>query len=545
MNNLKLICISAGILLLFFSKVKAQGNVDSEVIIVTSETKKIVLPQANRNFEEIRIETPKQNTAPQIYNTENVMLNLPRLETKIKINSIKPPAAAVLYGNYVKAGFGNYASSYLEGFFNSKRSDNVLYGAHVKHFSSLNGPVSNSGFSDNKVDAYGKYFGDKFTLKGNLNYSRNRYNFYGYNKEQPVNKDSLKQVFNVFSAVAGIENQKKDSKLNYDFNLGYYYFMDHYKARESEILLTGSSRYKISDDKFISTSSMVSISSRTDSTTIGRRFYQVKPAFNIIIDKLTLRTGINVAYTDDPVGNKFHMYPSVNADYAVIPQRVTAFAGIDGEMQKNVLRTFVSQNPYLKSNVELLHTNKTFELYAGAKGNIAGKLNYKARIAYLNYKNLFFFNNSAVDTSKFDILYAKGPSSVMNLTGELSYELNQRFRISMVNNYYKYSISPDTLKPWQRPSFTSSVIATYNLRDKILLNLDIYYISGLSGKNYKTNHEVKLPDIVDINFKVDYRVSKAFSTFLEFNNLLGKKYQRYLYYPVKSINILAGLTYSF
>ena len=543
MNNFKLIC-SAVIFFLCFSKAHGQGNIDDQVIIVEG-SKKVELPPANRNFEKIRIEAPKQNTVPQVYNTENVMLNLPRLETKIKINSIKPPAPAALYGNYVKAGFGNYTTPYLEGFFNSKRSDNLLYGAHVKHFSSLNGPVANSGFSDNRADAYGKYFGDKLTLKGNLSYSRNRYNFYGYNKEQPINKDSLKQVFDVFSVLAGIENQKKDSRLNYDLNLGYYYFMDHYKASESEFLFTGSSRYKISDDKFISAIGMVSASSRTDSATIGRRFFQIKPAFNMIADKLTLRGGINMAYTDDPGNNKFHMYPSVNADYLIIPQRVTVFAGIDGEMQKNVLRTFISQNPYLKSNVELLHTNKTFELYAGAKGNVEGKLNYKARMAYLNYKNLNFFNNSFVDTSKFDILYAKGPSSVVNLTGELSYELSQRFRISMVNNYYKYSISPDTLKPWHRPSFTSSLVGTYNLRDKILLNVDIYYISGLSGKNYKTNHEVKVHDIVDVNFKAEYRVSKPFSAFLELNNILGKKYQRYLYYPVKSINILAGLTYSF
>jgi hypothetical protein len=530
---------------MFSSVVKGQGNVESEVIIVTSETKKIELPQANRNFEKIKIEGPKQNTVPQVYNIENVTLNLPRLETKIKVNPIKPPVQPALYGNYIKAGFGNYTTPYLEGFVNSKRSDNMLYGIHAKHFSSKNGPVANSGFSDNKADAYVRYFADKFTAKGNISYSRNRYNFYGYDKEQAVSADSLKQVFNVFSILAGIEHQKNDSRINYDYSLGYNYFMDHYKARESEFHGIVNTRFRISDDKFITTSSSGSNSSRTDSSMIGRRFLQIKPAFNMVRDKLSFRGGFNLAFANDTVGNKFHLYPSVNADYTLIPQRVTAFAGIDGEMQKNVLRTFASQNPYLNSNVVLLHTNKTFELYAGAKGNITGKLNYEGRIAYQNYKNLYFFNNSAMDSSKFDILYDKGPSTVTNLSAELSYELSQRFRVSMVNNYYKYSLSADTLKPWHRPSFTSSIIATYNLRDKIFFNLDIYYISGLSGKNYETNHEAKLPDIIDLNFKVDYRISKAFSAFLEFNNILGKKYQRYLYYPVKSVNVLGGLTYSF
>jgi hypothetical protein len=545
MNNLKLILFSAGIFLLLSSKSQGQGNVDSEVIIVTSETKKIELPQANRNFEEIRIDPPKQPTVPQVYNTENVTLNLPRLETRIKVNPIKPAAQPVLYGNYIKTGFGNYTTPYFEGFAGSKRSNKMLYGIHAKHLSSQNGPVANSGFSDNKADAYVRYFAENFTAKGNIAYSRNRYNFYGYDKEQAVNADSLKQVFNVFSILAGIEHQKNASRINYDYSLGYNYFIDSYKARESEFHGTVNTRFRITDDKFITTSSSGSNSSRTDSSTIGRRFLQIKPAFNMVSDKLSFRGGFNLAFTNDTVGNKFHLYPSINADYVLIPKRLTAFGGIDGEMQKNVLRSFISQNPYLNSNVQLLHTNKTFELYAGTKGNLAGRVNYEARISYSDYKNLYFFNNSAEDTSKFDVLYSKGPSSVVNLSGEISYEMSQRFRLSMVSNYYKYSISPDTMKAWHRPNFISSIIGTYNLRDKIFFNMDIYYISGISGKNYRSNHEVKLPDIIDLNFKVDYRISKVFSAFLEFNNILGKKYQRYLYYPVKSVNVIGGLTYSF
>ncbi|MFL5729806.1 MAG: hypothetical protein ACJ75J_10005, partial [Cytophagaceae bacterium] len=238
MNKLRLLLIVLTIGLSGLSRAQAQGGGDlgNQTVVVVGDPKKRELLPANKNFEKIKIEAPKQVTVPQVYNTENVTLNLPRLETKIKVNPIKPTPPPALYGNYVKAGFGNYTTPYLEGFVNSKRSETGLYGLHVKHYSSQNGPVKNSGFSDNKADVYGRYFAEKFTLKGNLNYSRSRYNFYGYNQEQPVSKDSLKQVFNIFSAVAGIENQKKDSRLQYDFNLGYYNFMDHYKARESEFL---------------------------------------------------------------------------------------------------------------------------------------------------------------------------------------------------------------------------------------------------------------------------------------------------------------------
>jgi outer membrane receptor protein involved in Fe transport len=112
----------------------------------------------------------------------------------------------------------------------------------------------------------------------------------------------------------------------------------------------------------------------------------------------------------------------------------------------------------------------------------------------------------------------------------------------MVYNAWKTDV---IAAAWHRPSFQSSMGIQYNLKQKIYFNAEMYYISGLQGINLESNRTVKLKNIADLSLKTEYRFSKTFSAFVELNNLLSQKYQRYTYYQVKGFNVLAGLTYSF
>ncbi|HVD99248.1 MAG TPA: hypothetical protein VNB90_13655 [Cytophagaceae bacterium] len=513
---------------------------------------KIELPEANRNFEKINNVQPVQPAKPLDYQPQEVELLLPRLDTKVKIVTIKSQDLTKLYGNYVKAGFGNYTSPYFEGFFNNKRSEKYSYGVHAKHFSSANGPVKNSGLSENQLEAYGKYFGKNTIIRGNAGYQRNRYNFYGYDhvREPNASGDSLKQVFNTFVVSAGIENKNKQNVLNYNTDVNYYNFSTYTGAREHEFLWNLKSDYWLDSDKSILLDASLSSSKRSDSSSISRTLFTAKPALQYKVnDAFSLIGGINLAYANDTINGypKFHLYPRLNAEYKLAENKAIAFAGIDGEMQKNTLRTLSRENPYLGSDIALFHTNKTFDFYAGLKGGLKGGVTYKVKLSTANYKYLYFFNNGFTDTSKFTVLYNKNNINVLNIGGELGYEMSRQFRLAMATAYYSYTMgsNPALTSPWHRPNFTGSVLATYNLNQKVYFNADFYYIGGLKGKNYLSGQEINLKGIADLNFKIDYLFSKSFSAFIEVNNILSQKYQRYLYYPSKGINVLVGLTYSF
>jgi outer membrane receptor protein involved in Fe transport len=49
----------------------------------------------------------------------------------------------------------------------------------------------------------------------------------------------------------------------------------------------------------------------------------------------------------------------------------------------------------------------------------------------------------------------------------------------------------------------------------------------------------------DLNLGVEYRYSKNVSAFINFNNILNNKYERWYRYPVYGFNMLGGLTLTF
>ena len=522
-------------------------NLKGELVI--KKNAKIELGPVNRNFEKINNLQPSQPHKPLEYKAQDVELILPKLDTKVKVRPLGEETISKLYGDYLKLGFGNYTTPYLEAFVNNKRNEKYAYGAHVKHFSSKNGPVKNSGFSDNQAEVYGRYIGKSVVLRSTINYQRNRYNFYGYDlaKEPNADKDSLKQVFNLFDVSIGIENKDKTANFNYSTDLNYYNFSTYRKASEGEILWNLKSDYALDGTKKILVEASISSSNRIDSSSINRTLVNVRPAFQYKLDeKLTLVGGLNIAYANDTIKDysKFHLYPRINAEYKLSGNKIIAFAGLDGDMQKNTLRTLSKENPYLESKVALFHTNKTSDFYAGFKGGLKGGVTYKIKGSSATYKYQYFFNNSLSDTSVFSVLYDKSNVSIITLGGELGYEMTGSFRLGLAGAYYSYNTNK-VEKAWHRPDFTGSVLATYNLNKKVYFNADFYYIGGLRGKNYLSGQEIKLKGIADLNLKIDYLFSKSFSAFIEVNNILSQKYQRYTYYSNKGVNVLAGLTYSF
>lgn len=514
--------------------------------IIFRKEGRIELPNVTRNYEKVTYNFPKQEIPPQQYGFTTVLGEVARLETKIRIRPLNPDSLKKLYANYVKAGFGNYVTPYLEGYFSSKRSDKFVYNLHLRHLSSSRGPVSYSRSSNNIAEVSGTYFLPNVAVDGRLSYQRNRYNFYGYNHEQitQVREDSLKLLYNTFNARVAFRNLNTKSKLNYTAGLNYWN-LSSTLANENEILINFKPTYWLKEGQQIEVPGIYSYSVRKDTiASYGRSFFQIKPAFSYQQDRYKILAGLTFAYASDTVMSpKFHVYPRLYGEYYLKKDELAVFAGLQGAMQKNTLRSFSLQNPWLSFNLPLINTNKTIEIYGGVKGNVLERLNYKAQITYQNYRYLYFFANSASDSSRFTLLYDPNNTSVVNGLLSLSYDFTEKLRAGINANFYHYNTSLGTA--WQRPTTDISFLMTYNLYKKIFFNLDIFYLSGIKGKNLMTGQSQALPNIVDVNAKIDYRFSNVFSAFIQANNILSKKYQRYLYYPVKGINVLVGVSYAF
>ena len=544
MNKLKGLLI-ASIISCSFTALGQSDAIIPPTVFTTEDKAKLDLVPANRFFDQNDDVQPVVDAKPQEYDTRDYSINPPRFDAKVKIPTMPTDSISPILSNYAKFGLGNYGTVLGEVYVTNKRSKTLSYGAHYKHLSSANGSLMNSGNGHDLLEVFGSKYGKTNTWNGHASYSNDRYKYYGLPQVDSVNnKDSIKQTYQLFHAGIGTVKTAIGDRFMYSTDIDMYYLTTKRKATELELIWNAKGTYKINDTRFAAVDVSLSNANRSDSSTSNRFLLLVKPTYKLVEEKWDLTVGASVNYTTDTLkGTKgLHIYPAIHGNYNFIPGRVTLFAGIGGGMDKNTNRTLIQQNPYLGSDVPLHHTSRKIDLYVGSSGNIDNHVSYKVLMSYKAFTNQYFLTNSASDSSQFTAVYDK--AGVFSLDGGLFYDLNKTWRISanMLYNAWKTDVQAAA---WHRPAFQSSMGIQYNLKQKIYFNAEMYYISGIQGINLESNRTVKLKDIADLSLKTEYRFSNTFSAFIEINNILSQKYQRYTYYQVKGFNILAGLTYSF
>lgn len=508
----------------------------------------IDLEKADRPFEKIS-KVPKVETevSPQSYETKAIAVALPDIKSKIRIYPVGQEPITRLDNNYVKLGFGNYTTPLLDAYINSGRNDEYAYGVRYKHQSSAKGPVDgkNSASAINYFDVNGQYFTDNVDFDAAVDYERLGYYFYGYQPDIEVSRDSLKQVLNRVNVVLGANNYKTENDLRYRFNVGYHLLSDKYDASESTFDLHVAPRYDLNGENFVTLQSDAYWSTRKDNSKLSRNYYSFKTYLNHRAEKWSYTIGAHVVYENDSLNsnNKFHLYPKLFAQYEW-SENVQPYAGLHGDMQRNTLSSQLEENPYLGSEQLLYNTNNTMKIFLGVEGTFKEKLYYNVRFQHDNYERFYVFLNDSMRQEYFNVLYEEGNVRQTTISADVCYTVQDDLKIGLNASFYSYNM--DKLREaWHKPTFRSNLYFRYNLKDKIFINTDIYYISGIVARDFLNNSDVTLDGTFDINLKVDYRLSDKFSVFGQGNNLIAKEYELLNSYPSRGINFLFGLTYSF
>ncbi len=535
-----------------------EGDIEDAQVVIEKD-REIELPRASRNFERVPPLPLQPASDIQLdYQFDNFTPDLSALKPQIRVLKIKEPPLDRLYGNYVKAGFGNYITPYLEGYFNNTLNDEFSHEIHFKHLSSRNGPVdgANSGSGETRIDLGAKRFAANHTFNAGLHYQRNKYHFFGYTPGLEVDRESIQQIFNVFGVEGGIERNKEPALLDYSLRASFTHLSDHYNATENQAGFNLNAAYEFSKIAIIHLESDLYLTNRKDGinaeniTTLNRNLFRVKPYLqyktaignNMQID---LKAGFNVVHENDTLdnANQLHFYPYVLAKYHFTPS-LKIYAGIDGDIERTSLQKFVEENPYLAPDVPLFHSNKNFAFQGGMEGRLGSNVGFDAGFSVSNYKNLYFFANSMQDSTKFTILYDQGNTVVLNIFGELSITIAEDLKLTTRADYFGYN-TDEVEKAWHRPSFTADLQGTYNLYDKFLFTANLNILGGIQGLNLASNTPQKLDTITDLGFTTEYLFSEKFSAFLQLKNIFAKEYERYLNYPSRGFMLLGGVTLSF
>jgi len=530
--------------------VPAEGQVEDAEITIEKD-RKIELPQQNRNVEKIPALTAPKEKTKLTYQIPDRKLSIGNPRFNPSVQALPESATAESgYSNFVKIGAGNYGRFMAEGILNS-RSD-LPYGLTIKarHNSSATGPVDgkNSASNQQEFSLNGKYVGNSYKLSGNLGFDREQFYFYGYRRGLNVptpERRRLEQVLSTISVGAGIENTNKDATIDYSLRTKLTSLSSRTNAAEIDWGTNLKATWPISEQFLAHLKADAYLTQRTDSLVDKRNFFRVHPSFQFKSGIVNVTVGFNAVHETDARQkiSVTHGYPVVNIDLMPI-ENIHFFAGFNGDLVRNTLTGFLSENEFLGRKVSLLNSNKLREFYAGSKGQITPQVSFEVRAGYAIYRNFYVFNNAKPDTSRFEVLYDAGTSNVLNVSGQLNYEQSERWRSSLLLNAYGYDLS--TLeKPWHRPSFTATWTNSVSFSKKLLLGVDAYFLAGLSGKNFVSNRVVDLPNILDVNLKTTYLLTEQFSASVSLNNLFSKNYERYLYYQRQGLNFVIAASYAF
>lgn len=548
-----------------YAQEEGGGEIEAVEIEIVKE-KQITMPKASRNFEKVP-PRPADPLAPSMtYDFKTLNFTAPDYNPVVKPLRLKDETLSKIYGNYVSVGFGNYRSPFLRASLASKRNAEKAYGVDLFHHSFGTGPVGKemSGSGYTKINGYLSGMGPKITSNAGITYENMYNHFYGYpTGEIPpgVKEEDIRQSYNIIGLNAGITNTKTGD-FNYKFNGDFSYLKDRFRAVESEVGLHLNTKYDVNKTQAFMLKGDYILIARKDVSLEPkpRHLFRVNPAyqFNILDDRFRLSVGLNAVVENDTIGKDkpIHIYPDAWI-YSKLTKTIEAYAGITGDIEKVSLQTLSRENQWINSNIDIFHTNKSFEFRVGVQGKVARKVSFHVGTSIINYKNLYFYvpdsGGPNVDLqsphpNSFDVVYDNAVR--LNLFAELGLVHADKINISFRGDYYNYSVRY-LLYPWQRPTNKIGIYSSFKIVDKILLTVDLLSQGGAKAYDiiqfqYSGAIDVvSLKPALNLNTKLRYFISKPLSAYVEVNNALNNNYPIYYLYPTRGIQVSAGISWSF
>jgi hypothetical protein len=487
------------------------------------------------------------------------------IQTTFDPQPIKPASIAgepidKLYRNFIRGGFGNYRTPFLEFYAGSLRSKEFAFGAHLRHLSS--GEMKDhpsSGQSNNTIDLWGKKFLKKHTLSGNLLYDRKMVHYYGYDdslsEAWDVSKDKLKQTYNLVGMQASLEKSRIKDKLNSSAEIGYHYLFNRDRTKEHHGDLVVSldkdlDFIRVMDEENIAARILADIYGNKDTlkaTTSALAGFE--PVLRVTMNEYSFHIGFNASVGIDSI-SRLHFYPLVEAAVTIVPNILKAYIGLKGGLTRNSFRDLSDENPYMISTPEMRFTSERYNLYGGINTRIGKFIDWMLLVEGSGNDDLAFFVN---DTStqrnrdlnnQFSVIYDDG--TLIHGKTEIAFQKTGQLRFSLAANYYQYNLNHE-YEAWHKPTFDLVFYGKYNLQDKFIFNTSLIYRGKSYGKTWETNmvSAKELDGFVDLNLGVEYRYNKNLSAFLQVNNLTNTSYYRWNGYASQRLNALIGVTYAF
>lgn len=480
---------------------------------------------------------------------------------KLQAQQLADERTAVLINNYIKGGFGSLGTLLAEAYVGTGKDQALQAGAFFKHFSQQ-GKLNKQNENTQQLSAFGRSIGDKTTLNGRLNYERHGLFFYGIDDAKPtLNPNPAQQVLNFFEIEGEAINKytADENALSYAAKVNAYMFSDKFDAKENIITLTGYLNKRIS--KFnLGLAAAAELGKTKDfNTSVANNLLRLNPYIKLQANGVKITAGINFVQEFGAFSST-RIFPSITADFTLIPDFLQLFGEVKGDVNRNSLKNFTDENPFLNANIAIKNTVEKMSISGGIKGTGGPGFGYKARFYSKSITDMPLFVNNFTNFDKFDVIYDFGTMKLLGLEGEISVQVSDNLKWTGKLNIEDYKPAAEQ-ESYYKPQLRvgSNFLFTYN--KKLSFNASVVIQDDSKAKVYNTNPQtlgiypakpdftketvVTVKGFVDLGIGADYKINNKFSVFAKANNVLNTNYSKYLYYRTNGFNIFGGLSYSF
>ncbi|RZK44260.1 MAG: hypothetical protein EOO90_00935 [Pedobacter sp.] len=558
---ISLFICSAGFSTLSAQEVKPPETVSSEIEVIRPY--KPILAEAFKLRRSPDLDNLKTYRAKFTYSPTDRKLELNTDIQKLQAQQLADEQATVLINNYVKGGFGNLSTLLAEAYVGIGQDEALQTGAYFKHFSQ-NGKLNKQNEDTQQLSVFGRSIGDKATLNGRLNFERRGLYFYGIDELNPtLNPDPQKQSLSFIELEGEVLNRfsNEENALSYALKANAYFLNDKYDAREQLFTLSGAVNKRIKDFNLGLTASAELGATKDIATKISNHLIRLNPYIKLQAKGIKINAGINMVQ-EFGTFTSTRIFPAVTADFTLIPDFLQLFGEIKGDVNRNSLKNFTDENPFLNANIHIQNSVEKLSISAGVKGTGGPGFGYKARFYSKTVTDMPLFVNNFQQFNKFDVIYDFGDMKISGLEAELSVQVSDNLKWTGKVNIDDYQPAVER-RAYFKPQLRLGSNFIYAVSKNLTFNANVAMQDDTKAKiftsdpqlspssyypaipDYTIENIVNIKGFVDLGVGADYKINSKFSAFVKINNLLNTNYSKYLYYRLNGINAFGGITYSF
>lgn len=444
--------------------------------------------------------------------------------------------------NQLKVGFGNFTTPYISGAFSFGDGKHNLVNVYGDYISSR-GNIQNQDFSEINLKGMGSIFSAKNETYAGVAFAQHEYYQYGYDHTiDTFSKADVRRSYQDLSASVGFKNiATNDLGINYNPHLEVHEFSRENKVSETTLLLNLPAEKKFGDDVSLKVTAFGNFNKyqvKNSSSSLNNNLFQLAPEFVYYSERFTFHGGITPSWNNNDVA----ILPNIYGE-AQLQQRVLVIqAGWIGRYIANSFRTLSGENPYMQDPV-FLNNTKEIQYYGGIKATVSKHFNFNAKAAFISYTDMPLFLNDSLGGKSF---YVSNESKLSNLQihGDMNFISQDKFTITGALDLNTYTGLHDNSRAWGLIPLKLTGSFRWNAFKQVLFKGDILAFSG--DKALLSNGDVKnLKGGTDLSAGAEFKINKQFSAWLDFNNILNSKYERWNNYPVYGLQVIGGILIHF